>query len=121
MKFNIAQWILHDWSDGHCLKILENCYKALPNNGKVIIIDATLPTGIESDLRARVGYHLDLLMFAYNPGGRERTQEDMEYLAKVAGFARLEVKCKLNECSVIELYKLQAGTTNRQGFGLVQI
>ena len=98
--------ILHDWTDEHCMKILENCYKALLNNGKVIIIDAILPMGIERDLRARVGYHLDLLMFAYNPGGRERTQEDMEYLAKVAGFARLEVKSKLNEYSVIKLYKL---------------
>ena len=88
------------------MKILENCYKALPDNGKVIIIDAILPIGIESDLRTRVGYHLDLLMFAYNPGGRERTQEDMENLANAAGFARLEVKCKLNELCFIELYKL---------------
>ena len=56
--------ILHDWTDEHCMKILENCYKALLNNGKVIIIDAILPMGIERDLRARVGYHLDLQMFA---------------------------------------------------------
>ena len=98
--------ILHDWSDECCKKILENCYKALPNNGKVIIIDTILPMGIERDLRARVGYHLDLLMFAYNPGGREHTQEDIEKLAKGVGFARLEVKSKINECSIIELYKL---------------
>ena len=98
--------VLHDWSDEHCMKILENCYKALLNNGKVIIIDAILPMGIERDLRARVGYHLDLYMFTQTIGGRERTQEEVENLAKSAGFARLEVKSKINEFSVIELYKL---------------
>ena len=97
--------VLHDWSDERCMKILENCYKALPNNGKVIIIDTTLPTGIERDLRARVGYHFDLLMYSQCDGGRERTQEEIENLAKSVGFARLEVKCKIKECSVIELYK----------------
>ena len=104
--------ILHDWTDEHCMKILENCYKALLNNGKVIIIDAILPMGIERDLRARVGYHLDLQMFAQSIGGRERTHEELENLAKSVGFARLEVKSKLNEYSVIELYKFQVGTWN---------
>ncbi|GJU38473.1 caffeic acid 3-O-methyltransferase-like protein [Tanacetum coccineum] len=37
------KWILHDWSDDHCTKLLKNCYKALPENGKVIIVEAVLP------------------------------------------------------------------------------
>ena len=97
--------ILHDWTDEHCMKILENCYKALLNNGKVIIIDAILPMGFERDLRTHVGYQYDLYMFAQTNGGRERTHEELENLAKSVGFARLEVKSKLNEYSVIELYK----------------
>lgn len=28
------KWILHDWSDEHCLKLLKNCYKALPEHGR---------------------------------------------------------------------------------------
>ncbi|KAJ0087394.1 hypothetical protein Patl1_08348 [Pistacia atlantica] len=36
------KWILHDWSDEHCLKILKNCWEALPNSGKVIIVDFIL-------------------------------------------------------------------------------
>ena len=88
------------------MKILENCYKALSNNGKVIIIDAILSMGFEMDLRSRVGYQYDLHMFAQTIGGRERTREELENLAKSVGFARLEVKCKLNELCFIELYKL---------------
>ncbi|XP_058772103.1 cathecol O-methyltransferase 1-like isoform X2 [Vicia villosa] len=29
------KWILHDWSDEHCLKLLKNCYDAIPDDGKV--------------------------------------------------------------------------------------
>ena len=97
--------ILHDWSDEHCMKILENCYKALPNNGKVIIIDTILPMGIERDLMARVSYHFDLFMYSQCGEGRERTQKEIENLAKSVGFARLEVTSKINEFSVVELYK----------------
>ncbi|CAL9760383.1 unnamed protein product [Musa acuminata subsp. burmannicoides] len=28
------KWILHDWSDEHCVKILKNCWKALPEKGR---------------------------------------------------------------------------------------
>ena len=68
--------------------------------------DTILSMGIGRGLRARVGYHLDLYMFAQTVGGRERTQDEVENLAKSVGFARVEVKSKLNEYSVIELYKL---------------
>jgi caffeic acid 3-O-methyltransferase len=37
------QWILHDWSDEQCLKLLKNCYDATPNDGKVIVVEAVLP------------------------------------------------------------------------------
>ncbi|KAI3879013.1 hypothetical protein MKW92_020063 [Papaver armeniacum] len=37
----IMKWIMHDWSDENCVKILKNCYKAISKtkNGKVIIVD----------------------------------------------------------------------------------
>ncbi|KAH7441634.1 hypothetical protein KP509_03G046700 [Ceratopteris richardii] len=100
------KWILHDWSDDHCVKILKNCYKALPDKGgKVIVVDAVLPTAVETNTRARVGYHLDVLMLAYNPGGRERTELEFQELCKLSGFTGVRVVSKLNECSVLELYK----------------
>jgi caffeic acid 3-O-methyltransferase len=87
------------------VKILKNCYKALSNNGKVIVLEEVLPTGIKSDLRARVAYNMDLTVLATCPGGRERNKEEFEYLARAAGFARLDIKHKLTECCVIEIYK----------------
>nr|DAD39182.1 TPA_asm: hypothetical protein HUJ06_013505 [Nelumbo nucifera] len=34
--------ILHDWNDKDCLKLLKNCWKALPNLGMVIAVESIL-------------------------------------------------------------------------------
>ncbi|XVE73616.1 hypothetical protein DITRI_Ditri11bG0133100 [Diplodiscus trichospermus] len=39
----IMKLILHDWGDEQCLRILRNCYKAIPDNGKVIVVDSIIP------------------------------------------------------------------------------
>ncbi|KOM29122.1 hypothetical protein LR48_Vigan635s004700 [Vigna angularis] len=38
------KWILHDWSDEECVKLLKNCYDAILDDGKVIVVEAVLPT-----------------------------------------------------------------------------
>ncbi|PON58444.1 O-methyltransferase COMT-type [Parasponia andersonii] len=35
--------ILHNWSDEHCRKLVKNCYEALPQNGKLIVIEIIMP------------------------------------------------------------------------------
>ncbi|XP_074582871.1 tricetin 3',4',5'-O-trimethyltransferase-like [Curcuma longa] len=81
------KWILHDWSDEHCAKLLKNCYSALPANGKVIVVECVLPVVPEPTLKAQGVFHIDLIMLAHNPGGKERTEQEFESLAKQAGFA----------------------------------
>ncbi|MCO5611993.1 hypothetical protein L7F22_066254 [Adiantum nelumboides] len=99
------KWILHDWSDSHCVRILENCNKALPKDGKVIVVDAILPTQVGHDLNARLQYQMDLLMFSYTEGGKERTKEELESLAKASGFYNVQILCNLHGLSVVELHK----------------
>lgn len=81
------QWILHDWSDEHCTKILKNCHKALPDIGKVIVLDAIVPVNPDSSHMARCVAQVDLIMLANNPGGKERTEQEFKSLAKAAGFS----------------------------------
>ena len=45
---NPLQKILHDWSDEDCTRLLKNCFKALPYNGKVIVVDYVLPVKPDS-------------------------------------------------------------------------
>ncbi|KAH9302691.1 hypothetical protein KI387_014274 [Taxus chinensis] len=39
--------ILVDWDDESCMKILKNCHKALPENGKLVVIEEMMPETVE--------------------------------------------------------------------------
>lgn len=97
--------ILHDWSDEHCLKLLKNCYKGLPDDGKVIILDAIVPVNPDSSHLARCVSHVDLIMMANNPGGKERTEQEFRYLAKASGFLGFQANYISANTWAIELTK----------------
>ncbi|KAJ6843664.1 caffeic acid 3-O-methyltransferase-like [Iris pallida] len=99
------KWILHDWSDAHCLKLLRNCWKALPEDGKVILMEGILPTVPEPTTAAQGVVHIDLVMMAHNPGGKERTKAEFEALAKDAGFSGSKALCSYANCWILEFYK----------------
>ncbi|KAL1830382.1 hypothetical protein ACET3Z_000033 [Daucus carota] len=101
------KWILHDWSDEHCLKLLKNCYNALPESGKVVIVESVVPeytnAGSSSELRNTLS--ADLIMLAINPGGKERSIKEFEALAKESGFAAVELICSVSVYNVLEFHK----------------
>ncbi|PKI35392.1 hypothetical protein CRG98_044224 [Punica granatum] len=96
---------LHNWSDENCVKILKNCYEALPCKGKVIVLDVLLPEAPESSMYSMYVSRLDNTMLM-QPGGRERTEREFKALADAAGFSNFRVACCA--CTiwfVMELYK----------------
>lgn len=100
------KWILHDWSDEHCVKILKNCRKAIPEKtGKVIIVDHVLrPEG--NELFTDVGIAFDMMLLSHNAGGKERTEENWKWLFKETGFARYNI-IKINALpSIIEAFPI---------------
>jgi len=99
------KWICHDWSDEHCLKFLKKCYEALPDNGKVILAECILPVAPDSRLTTKNVIHIDVIMLAHNPGGKERTEKEFEALAKGAGFEGFRVMCSAYNTYVIEFLK----------------
>ncbi|KAJ7965232.1 Caffeic acid O-methyltransferase [Quillaja saponaria] len=99
------KWICHDWSDEHCLKFLKNCYEALPDNGKVIVAEGILPVAPDTSLATKSIVHVDVIMLAHNPGGKERTEKEFEALAKGAGFRGFRVVCCAFNTYVIEFLK----------------
>ncbi|CAL9109438.1 unnamed protein product, partial [Musa textilis] len=70
---HFLKWILHDWSDEQCVKMLRNCRKVLPENGKVIVVECVLPIAPEPTPETQSACHADLMMLAYNPGGKRGT------------------------------------------------
>ncbi|WOL18265.1 hypothetical protein Cni_G27058 [Canna indica] len=83
----VMKWILHDWTDEHCTKILKNCWKALPEKGKVIVVECVVPVVPETTPKAQAIFQMDICMSTYNIGGKERTEEEFKALASEAGFA----------------------------------
>jgi hypothetical protein len=80
----IMKYILHDWDDDLCVKILENCRRAMAANGRVLVVDTVIPPGNDPHW----GKLLDINMLV-GPGGRERTRSEF-----VALFARAGLKLK---------------------------
>ncbi|KAI3743981.1 hypothetical protein L1987_57053 [Smallanthus sonchifolius] len=99
------KWILHDWSDDHCVKLLKNCYKALPDDGKVIIVEVILPFVTDTSSSTKVNTQIDAVMMANFHGGKERTEDEFLALAKGAGFMGLRKKCFACNFWVMEFYK----------------
>ncbi|GLJ25133.1 hypothetical protein SUGI_0480730 [Cryptomeria japonica] len=78
------KWILHDWDNEQCLKILKNCYEAIPEDGKVLIVDAVIDE--EEGMKRQAGLLFDMCMMAACTGGKERTWKEFEDLFYKAGF-----------------------------------
>ncbi|KAK4278636.1 hypothetical protein QN277_016458 [Acacia crassicarpa] len=100
------QWLLHDWSDEDCIKILKNCKKAIrEDKGKVIIAEFVLkPKG--KGLFDDPGFVFDLLMIAHCSGGKERTKSEWKNLLNQARFPRYHIIHTHSFLSIIEAYPL---------------
>ncbi|KAM6547086.1 hypothetical protein CsatB_027822 [Cannabis sativa] len=98
------KWICHDWSDEDCLKLLKNCYDAVPRHGKVIVAEFILSVAPDSSLAAKCTAHSDMIMLV-DHGGKERTQKEFEELAKAAGFKGFKVVCNALNTYIMEFLK----------------
>ncbi|GAB4844727.1 hypothetical protein Ancab_040105 [Ancistrocladus abbreviatus] len=97
--------VLHNWSDEHCIKLLKNCHKALPDDGLVIVVDAIIPDELETTTLEKFNALADLLMMAQVPGGKERTKSEFQSLAIAAGFTSLKLACFVQGLWIMEFHK----------------
>ncbi|XLV00082.1 hypothetical protein S245_014421, partial [Arachis hypogaea] len=96
-------WILHDWDDEHCVKILKKCKDAILNNvkgGKVIIIDTVMNENHEEHELTQLKLRMDIMMTHVN--GKERSQEELKKLFLEAGFQNYKISPLTGIYSLIE-------------------
>ncbi|MET7639415.1 methyltransferase [Streptomyces sp. NPDC005438] len=74
--------VIHDWSDDQCVTLLGNVREALPEHGRVLILEPVMPPVARPEWAG--GYLSDLNMLV-NLGGRERTEADYVQLCQRAG------------------------------------
>ncbi|KAK8466087.1 hypothetical protein PHAVU_009G259200 [Phaseolus vulgaris] len=99
------KWIVHNWSDEHCVKLLKNCYDAIPDDGKVIVVEAVLPKIPETSNAYKEVSQMDVLMMTQHQGGKERCEEEFMILASAAGFSGIRYECHVNNLWVMEFFK----------------
>lgn len=87
------------------MRILKNCYQALTDDGKVVVAESILPEQPETSLVTKTVLHFDAFMLIEIPGGRERTENEFEALAKRAGFKRFNKLCCAFNIWIMEFRK----------------
>ena len=93
----IMKWIIHDWNDEQSIAIMKNCARALPENGKLILVEAVVPPGDEMHFAK----FIDLNMLVMT-GGKERTEEEFRQLYEASGFKLTRIVPTESPFSVIE-------------------
>jgi O-methyltransferase domain len=77
----VLKFILVDWKDAEALRILQNCRAAIRADGKLLVIEMTIPdTNTPSPAQL---FDLNMLVMT---GGQERTQSEYGVLLARAGF-----------------------------------
>jgi len=73
--------ILHDWNDDDCLRVLNNCRRAMPDHARLLVCERLIPSANAPGI-ARI---MDLVMLALTDGGRERSEQEFRELFARAG------------------------------------
>lgn len=89
--------VLHDWLDDDAIAILRQVRRAIPADGRLLIVEAVLPDG-------NIPHHgklMDLLMLTVT-GGIERSQGEFAQILARSGFALANVHPTSTHQSVVE-------------------
>jgi isoflavone-7-O-methyltransferase len=100
-----VQWILHNWIDKDCIRILKKCKEAVTSDGKkgkVIIIDMVINEKKDENQINQVKLLMDVNMASLN--GKERNENEWKKLFKEAGFQDYKISPLTGFLSLIEIY-----------------
>ena len=77
----MMKYIIHDWPDDVCVKILQHCRRGVNPGGKLLVVDHVIQPGNSFDFAKFMD--LEMLLF---PGGWERTERQFGDLLAAAGW-----------------------------------
>jgi hypothetical protein len=93
----LMKYILHDWDDAKCARILGHCRDAMAPGGRVLVADRVIAPGNGPDWSK----WLDINMLV-GPGGQERTRDEFAALFESAGLKLVKVHATRSPLSVLE-------------------
>ncbi len=93
----LMRHIIHDWDDERATTILKNVRQAMPDDGRLLLVEGIIPDSDEPSFSKL----LDLTMLVI-PGGKERTAAEYRELYQSCGFELSRIVPTQAEVSVIE-------------------
>ena len=79
---HMMRWVLHNWDDDHCVRLLDNCRRAMRSPGRLLVVEEIMPERVNASTET---VSLDLGMMVHL-GGRERTEGEFRRLLWRGGF-----------------------------------
>ncbi|NEQ27452.1 MAG: methyltransferase, partial [Microcoleus sp. SIO2G3] len=92
---------LTNWDDEHAVQILKNCHHAMPQGGKLLMVQSVIAPGNQPDL----GKFTDLEMLLVTSGGHERLDTEFKQVLNAAGLQLTRILPTQCPSSIIEAIK----------------
>ncbi len=84
----VLKWILHDWDDATCVRVIRSIAATMPSGAQLIVIE-----GDQQANRADARFSMiDLQMLVVTPGGRERSAHEIGQILVSGGLQRGDVR-----------------------------
>ena len=97
----IMKHIVHDWDDERALTILQNCHRAMTENGKLLVVEMVIPEGNAPSLGKFLDLEMLLFLHSY-----ERTEAEYRALFERARFRLTKIVPTRMPHSVIEAIRV---------------
>src|SRR5919202_3272000 len=94
----IMKMILHDWSDGECVKILSNIYGSSPEHARLFIAEHLVPGPNQPHFSKLFDIHMMCVA-----SGRERTINEYSSLLQQSGWKYIQTLHPHNQSGLIEV------------------
>ncbi len=93
----VLKYIVHDWDDERAVTILTNCRQAMAEDGRVLLVEMSIPSG---NVPSR-GKWIDLTMLLFLHS-RERTEDEYRDVLQQAGLHLVKITPTASPFSIIE-------------------
>jgi hypothetical protein len=97
----LLKWVLHDWDDATCVRILRTLAAAMPAGARVLVVEGELRHA-QVDPRFSM---IDLQMLVVTEGGRERSAGELSSLLRSAGLLPGEPRRSATDLVLLDAVK----------------
>ena len=104
----MQQGVLKNLDDDQCLRVLRNFNRALPDGGKLMVVEMVIPDIPDMSIESRSAFQFELLLTNMNAWGKERTFGEFQALAKAAGFSSIQASTRAYDVTLLEFYKISS-------------